>query len=285
MRRAFAAPAMSPQRNHYDLDGDAHTLLIMPAWRPGSSIGVKVATVFPENSRRGLHAVNGSYLLFSAETGQPRALIDGRALTLLRTAAVSALAAELMAPRSPDVLLMVGTGALAKYLIEGHLAVRRYRSVLVWGRDAQKAAAIAKQCASLDCPVRVESDLERAARSADVICCATSSNHILVKGTWLKTHCHLDLVGSFKPEMREADGDCLRHAGLAVDTLDALSESGDLIGPLRAGVVDKAEIKTLTEIIKNAGRSKWPARTVFKAVGVAIADLAAAEHMIAMGAD
>lgn len=284
MRQAFAAPPVSPQRNHYDLDrdGDGRTLLIMPAWRSASSIGVKVSTVFPENTRKGLHSVNGSYLLLSAETGQPCAIIDGRALTLLRTAAVSALAADLLAPKNAEVLLMVGTGALAKYLIEGHLSVRGYRSILIWGRDPRKAAEVAKQCAKLECRIDIARDLEHAVRSADVISCATSSNQALVMGAWLKPYFHVDLVGSFRPGMREADDDCLRHAYIVVDTLDALMESGDLTGALQAGVVDKDDVRTLKEVIEDDGRAVLQTQTVFKSIGVALADLAAAEHLVAM---
>lgn len=284
MRQAFAAPPVSPQRYHYDLDcdGDGRTLLIMPAWRSASSIGVKVSTVFPGNTRKGLHSVNGSYLLLSAETGQPRALIDGRALTLLRTAAVSALAADLLAPKNTQVLLMVGTGALAKYLIEGHLSVRRYRSVLIWGRDPGKAVEVAKQCAKLECCIDIARDLEHAVRSADVISCATSSNQALVMGAWLKPRSHVDLVGSFKPGMREADDDCVRNAYITVDSLDALMESGDLMGPLQAGVVDEDEVKTLKDVIESNGRTVHQTQSVFKSIGVALADLAAAEHLVAM---
>src|ERR1700693_2815027 len=145
LRRAFVSRAVSPERAQYDLDArdQPRTLLLMPSWQLDGNIGVKIATVFPDNADRGLPSVNAAYLLLSGQTGQPRAWIDGRALTLLRTAAVSALAADLLTPPTPDVLLMVGTGALSRYLVEGHLAVRRYRSVLIWGRDPQKAAAVA----------------------------------------------------------------------------------------------------------------------------------------------
>jgi ornithine cyclodeaminase/alanine dehydrogenase-like protein (mu-crystallin family) len=183
---------------------------------------------------------------------------------------------------SAEVLLMVGTGALAKYLIEGHLSVRGYRSILIWGRDSKKVAEIAKQCKNFDCHIDIARDLERAVRSADVISCATSSNQALVMGAWLKPHVHVDLVGSFKPGMREADDDCLRHASIIVDTLDALMESGDLMGPVQAGFVDKEEVKTLKEVIEDDGRAVRRAQTVFKSIGVALADLAAAEYLVAI---
>jgi ornithine cyclodeaminase len=282
LRRAFASHAVSPARAHYDLEalGRPRTLLLMPSWQPDGDIGVKIVTVFPDNADRGLPSVNAAYMLFSGQTGQPRAWIDGRALTLLRTAAVSALTADLLAPAAPDVLLMVGTGALSRYLVEGHLAVRPYRSVLVWGRDPQKAAAVARDLGSRGWPVGVASDLEAAARSADVISCATLAEQPLIKGCWLKSQCHLDLVGSFRPNMREADDDCMRGAFIAVDTLTALTESGDLSEPLARGVIAKGDLSLLGELITAKPAAPRPAKTVFKAVGVALADLAVAQQLV-----
>jgi alanine dehydrogenase len=178
------------------------------------------------------------------------------------------------------VLLMVGTGALSRYLVEGHLAVRRYRSVLIWGRDPQKAAAVARDLGARGWPVGVASDLEAVARSADVISCATLAEQPLIKGRWLKSKCHLDLVGSFRPNMREADDDCMRGAFIAVDTLTALAESGDLSEPLARGVVAREDISTLGELIAAKPATPRPDKTVFKAVGVAHADLAVAEQLV-----
>src|ERR1700681_2122237 len=243
LRRAFTSSTHSPERAQYDLAAPdepaapaARTLLLMPAWRPDGDIGVKIVTVFPDNADRGLPSVNAAYFLLSGQTGQPRAWIDGRALTLFRTAAVSALAADVLAPATPDALLMVGTGALSRYLVEGHLAVRRYKSVAIWGRDPHKAAAVARDLSARGWPVRAAQDLESAARSADVISCATLAEQPLIRGFWLKSTCHLDLVGSFKPAMRETDDECMRGAIIAVDTLAALRQSGDLIEPLAHGI-------------------------------------------------
>jgi alanine dehydrogenase len=282
MRRAFRSPATTPARVHHDLGAPDQpgTLLLMPAWQPAGDIGIKIATVFPGNAARGLPAVNASYLLLSGQTGEPRALIDGRALTLLRTAAVSALAADLLAPTMPGTLLMVGTGALARYLVEGHLAVRKYQSVLIWGRDPKKAAAVARDLHARGWPVRSTNDLEAAARSADVISCATLAERPLIKGLWLKSVRHLDLVGSFKPAMRETDDECLRDAYIAVDTPAALQESGDLIHPLTNGIVDKADIALLTDLVARKASAPRSAKSVFKSIGVALADLAAAEQLM-----
>ena len=281
LRRAFASNAHSPPRARYDLEGQGQpgTLLLMPAWQPEGAIGVKIATVFPRNAERGLPSVNAAYLLLSGQTGQPRAWIDGRSLTLFRTAAVSALAADLLAPATPGVLLMVGTGELSRYLVAGHGAVRRYESIVIWGRDPQKAAAVARDLDARGRPVSTAEDLETAARSADVISCATLAEHSLVQGAWLKSDCHLDLVGSFKPTMREADDACMRAAFIVVDTLAALEESGDLVEPLARGVIARGDIASLGGLIASKAVPPRPCRTVFKSVGGAHADLAAAEYL------
>lgn len=281
LRCVFTSRAVSPQRAHYDLASPhgPRTLLLMPSWRPGGDIGVKIVTVFPDNAERHLPSVNAAYLLFSGQTGEPRAWIDGRALTLLRTAAVSALTADLLAPAAPERLLMVGTGALSRYLIEGHLAVRKYPSVFVWGRDRRKAAAVASDLTARGWPVRVANDLESAARSADVISCATLAEQPLIHGVWLKSTCHLDLVGSYKPEMREADDDCMRGAFVVVDTLAALQESGDLIDPVARHVIDHGAICLLDDLAARREKTPRSSKTVFKSVGVAHADLATAEYL------
>jgi ornithine cyclodeaminase len=281
VRRVFLSHAVTPERARYDLEAlnKPGTLLLMPSWQPAGAIGVKIATVFPDNAAQGLPSVNAVYLLLSGQTGQPRALIDGRALTLLRTAAVSALAADLLAPATPDVLLMVGTGALSRYLVEGHRAVRRYRSILIWGRDPHKAAAVAEDLSARGWPVDAAADLQAAARSADVISCATLAEHPLIHGSWLKSNCHLDLVGSFKPNMREADDDSMRGAFIAVDTLAALEDSGDLIVPLARGVMAKRNISLLNELVARPLETPRPHKTVFKSIGVAHADLAVAEEL------
>jgi ornithine cyclodeaminase len=218
-------------------------------------------------------------LLLSGQTGQPCAWIDGRALTLIRTAAVSALAADLLAPAMPGVLLMVGTGALSRFLIEGHLAVRRYESILVWGRDPQKAAAVARDLAVRGWNVRAAPEIEDAVRSADVISCATLAQRPLIQGSWLKAECHLDLVGSFKPTMREADDACMRDALIVVDTLAALEDSGDLAEPLARGVITTRSVCLLKNAAAWQPSAPRAPRTVFKSVGVAHADLATAEYL------
>jgi ornithine cyclodeaminase len=288
LRRMFASAPPNLERAQHALSHDSlplskdasRTLLLMPAWRPGGAIGVKIVTVFPDNARRGDPTVNAAYVLLSGDSGAPRAWIDGRALTLLRTAAVSALAADLLAPADPQVLLMVGTGAMSRYLIEAHLAVRRYGVVRVWGRDFGKAAAVSRDLAAKGIPVEVAADLQSAARAADVISCATLASQPLLHGAWLKAEVHIDLVGSFRPDMREADDECLRGACVVVDSPTALEESGDLIEPLAHGVLEANAIATLGALAARGPAPQPGARTVFKSVGVAAADLAVAEYLV-----
>lgn len=281
LRLAFLAGATVPPRLHYDVgkEAGAATLLVMPSWRAGDLLGIKVATVFRDNPAQGLPSVNGQYLLISGRTGEFLAALDGRALTLLRTAAVSALAAKLLAPRDARTLLLVGTGALIPYLARGHAAIRQYESISVWGRDKAKAAATVAELGRSGLAARVAEDLESAVRSADVISCATMSEKPLVLGRWLKPTTHLDLVGGYRPVMREADDDCVRNAFIATDTLAALEECGDLRVPIGSGVIDAAIVIPLERLVRDSALQPT-ASTVFKSVGVALADLAAAQWIV-----
>ena len=282
VRLAFLAGATVPPSLHYDVGRNAGeaTLLLMPSWRSGDLVGVKVATVFAANQARGVPSVNAQYLLLSGQTGEFLAALDGRALTLLRTAAVSAVAAKFLAPRDAQTLLLVGTGALIPYLAQGHTAVREYASITVWGRDRHKAAASAGQLERYDLHARVADDLESAVRSADVISCATMSETPLVQGRWLKPKTHLDLVGSYRPAMREADDDCVRNAFVVTDTLTALEECGDLRTPIDGGALDAAAVVPLDRLVRDSELQQPTRSTVFKSVGVALADLAAAQWIV-----
>jgi alanine dehydrogenase len=282
LRLAFLAGATTPPRLHYDIgrQAGAATLLVMPSWHAGDLAGIKIANVVPANSAKGLPSVNAQYLLLSARTGEFLAAIDGRALTLSRTAAVSALAANLLAPREPQTLLLVGTGALIPYLARGHAAVRRYTSIKVWGRDKAKAVATVIKLERGGLRASVAEDLETAVRSADVISCATMSERPLVLGRWLKPKTHLDLVGGYRPAMREADDDAVRNAFIATDTLAALEECGDLRTPIEAGAIDAAAVVPLDRVTRDSTLQQPAGSTVFKSVGVALADLAAAQWIV-----
>ncbi len=279
----FAADWTVPVRHHYSIPirGEPdQTLLLMPAWEAGQAIGMKLATITPGNGPRGLPAVNAVYLLVDGPTGQPRALIEGATLTVRRTAAASALAARYLARGDATRMLMVGAGALSQPLIEAHRSQRPIERVQLWARDAAKRDAKAKELAALGLPVEPVADLEQSARDADLISCATLSTGPLIRGAWLKPGAHLDLVGAFTPEMRESDDAAVSRASLFCDTrAGALKEGGDLVIPLKAGLITEQAIKAeLADLARgrHKGRVSADEVTLFKSVGTAIEDFAAA---------
>jgi ornithine cyclodeaminase len=288
LQQGFAADWTVPVRHHYSIPikGEPdQTLLLMPAWDAGEAIGMKLATITPGNGARGLPAVNAVYLLVDGPTGQPRALMDGACLTVRRTAAASALAARYLARKDAAVMLMVGAGALSRPFIEAHLSQHPIKRVMLWARKAEQREAKAKELAALGLPVEPAADLEAAARGADLISCATLSTTPLIKGAWLKPGTHLDLVGAFTPEMRESDDEAVTRASLFCDTrAGALKEGGDLVIPLKAGLITEASVKAdLADLArgKHQGRTSDQEITLFKSVGTAVEDFAAARLAMA----
>ncbi len=273
-----------PLRHHHGIavpGAPDATLLLMPAWQPGAALGIKVVSVFPGNAAKSLPAVMGQYLLLDATTGAPKALIDGTALTVRRTAAASALASRFLSRPDASHLLMVGTGAMAPHLIAAHCAVRPIRRVTIWGRNAGHAYTTAAKIALAGVSVSAIASLENAVAEADIISCATLAAEPLVHGAWLRAGQHLDLVGGFTPAMREADDDAVRRAAVYVDTRGgAMKEAGDIVQPLASGALKAEAIKgDLFDLCRGtaAGRASPGAITLFKSVGTALEDLAAAK--------
>jgi ornithine cyclodeaminase len=282
---AFRDGLVAPVRHHHTIAraGETATLLLMPAWTAAGDdgfIGVKVASVFPRNAGRGKPSVMGTYLLLAGDSGEPLAGFDGMTLTLWRTAAASALAARFLARPDAKRMAMIGAGALGPRLIAAHAAVRPIAHVTVWNRTSETAERLA---ASLDRPgltVTATRDRETAVAEADIVSVATMSREPLVAGAWLKPGAHLDLVGAYTPQMREADDTAVRRARVYVDTHGgALKEAGDIVQPLAAGVIGEADIAgDLFDLCRGVvpGRRSEEEITLFKSVGSAIEDLAAA---------
>ncbi|WP_207482283.1 bifunctional Delta(1)-pyrroline-2-carboxylate/Delta(1)-piperideine-2-carboxylate reductase [Arenibaculum pallidiluteum] len=288
LREAFRAGCSLPPRHHHEVEvpgGTPGTLLLMPAWRPGGAMGVKIVTVFPDNGTRGLPAVLGSYMLVDGVTGAPQAILDGRMLTVRRTAAASALAASYLARKDAARLLVVGTGQLAPQLARAHAAVRPIREVRVWGRSRDKAAAVAAELSAAGLAAEAATDLAAAAAWADVVTCATLAREPIVQGAWLRPGAHLDLVGGFTPAMREADDEAVRRASVWVDTREgALHEAGDIVQPMASGVLAAEAVHgDLFTLCRGEaqGRQDEAEITLFKSVGTALEDLAAAELAVA----
>ena len=279
---AFAAGCVAPTRHVHEIaspGGERLTSLIMPAWLEGRYYGVKIINVAPGNAARGLPGLHASYLLFDATTGAPLALIDGDEITSRRTAAASALAASWLVRNGPQRLVVVGAGRIARLLYDAHRVVRPIERVTIWARSSGSAQALAGELRQRGAPAEATDDLESAVRDADIVSCATLATAPLIRGGWLRAGSHLDLIGSFTPSMREADDGCFAGASLYVDDAEALQKSGDLVGPLQRGVFAASDVRgTLAMLAKGeaAGRRSVDERTVFKSVGVALEDLAAA---------
>jgi alanine dehydrogenase len=286
---AFRKPCSVPTRWRHHVESavpgeSGGTLLMMPAWNPGGALGIKIASVYPDNAHKGLPAVCAIYLLLDAATGEPRAILDGEELTLRRTGAASALASRHLSSPDASRLLMVGTGRLAPHLIESHLLVRPIREVRIWGRHADRAHALAVSLARADVAIECAENLEAAVRWADVVSCATLSRRPLVHGAWLKAAQHLDLVGAYTADMCETDDEAIARAELFVDTrAGTLGESGEIMGAIARGVIDQSAVRAeLSELASGRfTRSSPQSITLFKSVGTALEDLVAAELALA----
>ncbi|MES2070636.1 MAG: ornithine cyclodeaminase family protein [Pseudomonadota bacterium] len=284
LRDAFGAAIIAPQRHVHTISEEANTtLLLMPVWQSGAHMGVKLVTVAPHN--QGLPSVHAIFVLFDSVTGAPLALLDGKELTARRTAAASALASGYASRADSRRLLMVGSGSLIPYLAAAHCAARDITEIAVWARSADKAGLTVEQLrAAADIAPHVKltvaTDLAAACKQADIISCATTSKTPLVMGAWVQPGTHIDLVGGFKPDMREVDDALMAKATVLVDTYaGALQEAGDITQTLANHSLQRAAIVAeLAELVagRHAGRKNEEEITVFKSVGTALEDLCAA---------
>lgn len=261
----------------------------MPAWSISPTnvpyIGVKLVTTHPDNSAINLPGVHASYVLFNSVTGQTLASMDGTELTVRRTACVSAVASQYLSHTNSKVLLLVGAGSLSPHLIRAHLITRpSIDRVMIWNRTVRKSNKLVeefrKESGMEGIQFDVCEDLEAAVAIADVVSCATNSETPLVLGKWLKAGAHLDLVGSFKPSMRECDDEAVRRGRVFVDNDAAMVEAGELVGAFERGVIKKDEIEgDLVQLIKGEkiGRKEEKEITLFVSVGSAVVDLLSAQ--------
>ena len=279
----FAQACTIPKRQHYTISlknqQDA-TMLLMPAWIAEKYSGVKLVNVYPDNPDKGLPTILGTYLLMDGATGEVIAQLDGAELTARRTVCASALASKYLSRSDAASLLIVGSGRLARYLGFAHGEVRALKKISIWARNRDKALEVADLYAKAGFDCSVTDDLESGCASADIISCATMSSEPLVFGKWLTPGTHIDLIGGFKPDVRESDDQAVARSTLFVDTrVGALSEAGDLLIPIAGGVIDRDDIAAeLSELIsaQHPGRTDEHEITLFKSVGTAVEDLAAA---------
>lgn len=282
LRETFKSGAEAPLRLHYELSNASNlaaTMLLMPSWSFDKGFGgVKIVNVNPGNNAQNLPSISASYLLFDIETGQHLCLMDASYMTSKRTAAASALAASYLAKPDSSKLLIVGAGKVGSELADAFREVLPIEEILVWDRKMSQSSNLVKRLIAKDLNAKVIDSLEQGVKSADVISCATLAEEPIIKGDWLSPGQHIDLIGSFTPIMREVDDKAIQCSKIFVDTQAAVIESGELQIPLNNGVIVESDIgPTLYDLC--ATEKKWRSPediTLFKGVGHAIEDLAAA---------
>lgn len=282
LENMFRSDYEMPVRHHHFYEtasGDENTMILMPVWNK-EYLGVKQVIVAAQNSVKHLPAIHAMYTLFDAETGVPLAMMNAAELTARRTACTSALAAKYLAPRNARNLLVVGGGKVATHLVQAHMQVRPYEKLTLWMRNPMKLKVLVEQLNSEGIAVAGVTDLESAVREADVISTATLSSEPIIKGAWLKSGAHLDLIGSHKPNTREADDEALAKSDIYVDSREgALHETGEMAIPIALGIFKPTEVKaSIRELClgHHPGRQSAEENTLFKSAGLAIEDLAAA---------
>ncbi|ERM96506.1 uncharacterized protein LOC18424440 [Amborella trichopoda] len=266
---------------HNTIPNSDSALLLMPSFSSSPLLpylGIKLLTSFPHSSP----SIKASYLLLHSLTGQTLALIDGTALTLWRTAALSALASSFLSDPDPQTLTMLGAGSLAPFLIRAHLSARpSINKVIIWNRTPQKAQTLVHDLEPAVGSVKLElaRGLEEAVRAGDLVSCATGSEVPMVRGEMLLRiggpGVHLDLVGSFRPTMRECDEEVIERGRVFVDCEAAFEEAGEIVGMREKGI----KVGLLVDLLKGLerGRMKREELTVFKSVGSGLVDLLSAQ--------
>ena len=295
MRDALAAlargEALVPLRLVMRVPGASGFLGLMPGHispKPGQdgALGLKAVSVFPGNATRGIDTHQGAVLLFEADTGRLSALLDGSAITAIRTAAVSGVATDLLARADAGEHAILGAGVQARTHIEAIAAVRPLRRVRIWSRNPERAAALAsEQRPRFKFPIEAAASPEAAVREADIVTTVTASPEPILQRGWLKEGVHINAVGSSIPTSREIDTATMAAARLFVDRREsALAEAGDLLIPMLEGAVKGDHVEAeLGEVItgKNRGRRSPVEITLFKSLGLAVEDVASAAYVVA----
>jgi ornithine cyclodeaminase/alanine dehydrogenase-like protein (mu-crystallin family) len=259
---------IQPVRDVLTIEERRRYLGVMPAI-VGSVMGLKFVTFYPINADQGIPTHNATILLYSTDTGQPLAAMDGRLITEMRTAAVSAAITRYLAPAQSRVLALLGSGVQAHSHLEALRHVRDFSEVRVWSRTSAHAQRFAREHG-----VTAADSAETAVCGADVVVTATASREPILRGAWLKAGAHVNAVGSSRPDWRELDGDAMANT-VVVDSREAAAkEAGDVI---LANATIYAEIGEIFAGLKDSPQADT---TVFKSVGLACEDIAAARLVV-----
>ncbi|GAW96166.1 MULTISPECIES: ornithine cyclodeaminase family protein [Colwellia] len=295
LKHSFSRPFSMPQRQVHALapeESDNHdAFALLPSWNE-KVIGNKMFTYFPNNAEK--HDLPGLFskiMLFKRQTGEPLALVDGTSVTYWRTAAISALASQLLSRENSRHLMLFGTGNLASYLIKAHLTVRDIKQVTLWGRNSAKVNDLLGKFSALYPGVTFTAsvDVDMEVASADIICCATGAKTPLFDGNLVSAGTHIDCLGNHMTDARECDTATVTRARVFVDSLiNTLNEAGELLIPMAEGVFNKEDIVgELADMCKEPKilRQSADEITLFKSVGTAISDLVAAHRVVEKLAD
>ena len=267
------------------LEQGAHSLLNRSAWIPGMGAGLKAVTVYPDNPANSRPTVQGLFVLFDETSGAVRATIDGALITRWKTAADSVLGAKLLAPPKARRLLVIGAGVIARALVEAYAAVFPLLRIGVWARAARQARSLVTDLSAAGVTCVYEPNLAVAAAEADIVSTATSATTPVLRGEWLSAGTHVDLVGAYRPDMREADDLVLRKSKLFVDCRETtLTDIGEIALPLQHGLIDVADIQgDLYDLVTQAPARLADAEiTLFKNGGGAHLDLMVAHAIFQM---
>jgi ornithine cyclodeaminase/alanine dehydrogenase-like protein (mu-crystallin family) len=236
---------------------------LMPALTQ-DGLGLKAVTFYPSNAERGIPTHMATIFLVDPQTGTPLAIMDGTLITEMRTAAVSAAATKLLGPRDAKILAILGSGVQARSHVEALRLVRRFEEIRVWSPNWEHAKHFANEVGAKAISA------EDAVRGADVVVTATNSKSPVLKGSWLKTGCHVNAIGACRPDWRELDDDAMNNVVFVDSREGALKESGDLI---LSGAKIYAE---LGEALASKVPSRANETTIFKSLGMAVEDIVAA---------
>lgn len=274
----------TPEIQDSFLGSPERTMLSRSAWIEGLGIGVKSVTYMSDNKAKGLPSVQGVMALFEDNTGGVKAIIDGQLITDIKTAADSVYAASFLAPENAKRHLVLGAGNVASNIIRAYRdCIPSIEETLVWNANPESANRLHQVMALEGIDIQIVSDLERAASGAEIITTATASSTPILKGAWLVARTHVDLIGAFRKEMREADDDVLRKGKIFVDSRDStIDHIGELLIPIRNKVIDRSDVRAdLYELTSGSnGRENDEDITVFKNGGGAHLDLMIADAIL-----
>jgi ornithine cyclodeaminase/alanine dehydrogenase-like protein (mu-crystallin family) len=291
MKRAYAAlsdgRAEVPLRSRLSISSHEALTLLMPAFvqsPEGEALAVKVVSLFPQNPPRGLAYIQSAVLVLDPKSGRALALLEGSALTAIRTGAAGGAAIDVLARKESKIVAIFGAGVQGHTQLEAACCVRKIETAWVYDSDAARAAALAAELSGkfpFPDDLRVAANPRQATATADIVCTATTSLTPVFSDGDLKPGVHITAVGSYTPDMQEIPAETVKRARVVVDSRSAaLAESGDLLQPLRAGLFGEDHIHAeLGEIIlgKKTGRGSAEEITYFKSVGIAVQDAMAAQ--------